>query len=165
MNRPLSVAHVGHVNAFDDQVRWQSIRDWLRENDPAYFARLNGEEEAGILEQHYVDLNGDPPRDFLAEQTLHDVVITHHLWGEMLSGYAIRTGGVAQSPLHSVAHWHRRLAETGARYVFLAGRGFNLATLGGQVPGYEHVVFLGAGFINVLRSLPSDPKSICHKGA
>jgi hypothetical protein len=151
--KPLSVAHVGHVDAADDHARWRVVRDWLRDNAPTFFELLRRQEETGELEQHFLDLNRDPPRDFLAEEGAHDVVITHHLWGEMIPGYPTRTGGVAQSPHHGVDNWRRRLLQSGARYVFLAGGGFNLATLGGEVPGYERVAFLSRGYVNVLRCL------------
>ena len=159
MNR-LSVAHVGHVDTADDRARWLAVSRWLQQNDPPFFNLLRAQEERGEVEHQFIDLNRRPPRDFLLEQQTHDIVITHHLWGEESEGYTIRSGGAAQSEHHTAENWRQRLRATGARYVFLAGGAFNLAHLGGSLPGYEKVAFHGPWYITILRVLPPGPSGV-----
>jgi hypothetical protein len=158
MNR-LSIAQVGHVDAHDDRARWLTIRRWLRANDRPFFDLLRGQEERGELDHHFIDLNHDPPRDFLTEQYAHDVVITHNLWGEVNEGYTIRTGGAAQSVHHRADSWQRRFRETGARYLFLAGNAFTLEDLGGSLPGYEEIDLLSPWYMTILLKVPGGKKT------
>jgi hypothetical protein len=148
----LSVAHVGHVDAPDDHQRWLTVCQWLGDHDPPFLRSLRAQEERGELDSHYIDLNRDPPRDFLVEQHAHDLVVIHNLWGEFCEGYDLRTGGAAQSALHTADNWRRRLRETGAKYVFLAGGNFNYADFDGNVPGFEKVGFIGRWYVSILRS-------------
>jgi hypothetical protein len=145
----IGVAHVGHVDVADDAERWRTVLQWLQANDKALHDLLYRPDSC---EADFIDLNRTPPRDFLAEHSTYDVVITHHLWGEMIEGYTTRLGGAAQSPHHSIDAWRRRLAETQAAYIFLAGGAFNIGTLGGHVPGYEIVDFMGRWYTTILRS-------------
>src|SRR6266536_2613663 len=100
---PLSVAHIGHVDAARDHARWLAVYRWLQDNDRQFFDLLHAQEERGELEQHFIDLN---------------------LWGEENEGYNIRSGGAAQSVYHTADNWRRRLCATGARYIVLAGNAF-----------------------------------------
>src|SRR6266540_2789656 len=102
---PLRVAHVGHIDAEDDRARWLDVCRWLQDNDAPFFDLLHAQEQRGELDQHCIDLNRSPPRDFLAEHDAHDVVITHHLWGEENEGYNIRSGGASAKPEHATSFW------------------------------------------------------------
>jgi hypothetical protein len=147
--KPLAVAHVGHTGSDDDRQRWEEVCRWLRENDPPFYRRLRRQRQSGELDEHFIDLNGDPPRDFLAERFAYDVVITHFLWGLVNDEYDTGSGPTAQSPHHTCGNWRRRLLEANARYIFLIGAHFNAPDVGDDLPGYQSTFIGGIQYVTV----------------
>ena len=160
----LTVAHVGHTGTDADRDRGLAIRVWLRRADSRLYAkwerlRQGGGDGDAVLREDHIDLRGNPPRDFLTEETRYDLVVTHNLWGfPELSGGADPTrassaGPGACSPRHDREAWRRRLASCGARYVFMVGPHFNASYLGTDLPGYRCLRVGASSFFDVFASL------------
>jgi hypothetical protein len=131
-----AVAHVGYTGTDADRDRWVAARAWLSRVDPALSTQLEEARIQGLLREDHLDLRGVPPRDFLAEDGRYDVVLTHFLWGDPDFAGRDPSGPTACSPLHTPDAWRRRLALSGARYVFMFGPHFNGASLDHSIPGY-----------------------------
>lgn len=139
----VTVAQVGFTRSDEDRDRWLSARVWIDRADRAFTERLRAAQRTQALVQDVIDLHGSPPRDFLKEQERYDIVVVHNLW----DGYAIEgcSGGDAQSPQHGLNSWRNRLRSTGARYIFLFGADFNIASL----EGYEAISVPEKSFLSV----------------
>ena len=139
----VAVAQVGFTRSDEDRDRWLAARIWLGRTDSAFTERLCAAQRARTLVQDVIDLHASPPRDFLKEQERYDVVVVHNLW----DGYAVEdcSGGDAQSPHHDLGNWRSRLQSTGARYIFLFGSDFNIASL----QGYESISVPEKSFLSV----------------
>jgi hypothetical protein len=151
----LVVAHVGHTGTDADRDRWLAARLWFRRAVPALERRYR-DTDGGVLRQDYIDLNGEPRRDFLAEDARYDVVITHDLWGfTRVTGAAAgaeASGPTACSSLHAAEGWRRRLVATGASYIFMFGPHLNASTLGRALPGYRCLDIGLASYLDVFAS-------------
>lgn len=140
------VAHVGasidpnnperEIWGENDQWHIDTVMRWLIDRDEhecLYYDRRVDD---------FVDLNDG--RDFLEENKRYDIVILHMVYSPddpIHNSY--RFHPQSQSPfrtsrLHTREAWRRRLASTGAKYIFTFGdydevSGFYL----GAIPGYE----------------------------
>lgn len=148
-----AIAHVGWTGTDADRDRWLAASLWLRRNDRSFARRLCAGRDHGALSEDCIDLNGSPPRDFLAEDAGYDVVLTHHLWGYPGLATAADAGPTACSPHHSPAAWRRRLRSSGARYLFLFGPHFNAGNLDECVPGYICFLVPALTFLGVFAAL------------
>jgi hypothetical protein len=119
----IAIAHIGFTGSDADRERSLTMEVWLARNDPDFAARLCAAQISGNVTKDNFDLNSDPPRDFLEAQGCAEAVLIHNLWG--LPDAGRRTGGDATSPLHDLETWNRRLASTGARYIFNFGGDFH----------------------------------------
>jgi hypothetical protein len=122
----LSIGHVGYSGTDDDRDRRIAMAVWLRRNDASMYRRLR---RGGAVYEDRIDLNDQPPRDFLAETGRYDVVVLHNIWGYPGLSSFPDAGATACSPHHSAAAWLRRLEASGARYVFSLGPHFNPGNL------------------------------------
>lgn len=145
----LAVAHVGHTGTDADRDRWLAACVWLEQSDTSFYTHLRTCEGTGALQEDYVDLNGNPRRDFLSEQTRYDIILIHNLW--YLNELALpgRSHATACSPLHDAATWKRRLGGTDARYIFMFGRDFNASHLDSSLSGYDCLDISAEGFLSV----------------
>lgn len=114
--KKLKVANIGYIyGEHDDRWMFQKALEWLEQNDPFY-------EIPPITEHTNFDLNTDPPRDFLKDKNKFDVVILHIVYHNPYSNSKFRTNSYfAQSELHSISIWRKRLIETKAKYIFTFG--------------------------------------------
>lgn len=119
----LSIAHVGFTGSDADRERSLTMEVWLARNDPDFAAKLRAAQVSGNIKADNFDLNSHPPRDFLTADGRADAVVIHNLWGFPDAGRC--TGGDASSPQHDLQTWNRRLASTGARYIFSFGGDFH----------------------------------------
>lgn len=131
-----TVAHVGYTGTDDDRDRWLAASIWL-DRTHAGFGRPGRNHSDCSFHHDPIDLRGQPPRDFLAERSCYDLVITHNLWGMPAYSSTDASSGAACSPLHSPATWRQRFQASRARYIFMFGSDFNAANLYAPIPGYE----------------------------
>src|SRR5258708_10184186 len=131
----LRVAHVGFTGTDDDRDRWLADRIWLNRDNPDFFQQDDGYDK-GFIQHDAIDLRGDPPRDFLAEQDCYDIVITHNLWGMPTFGADVSAGPTACSLLHSPSAWKQRLLASGAQRIFMFAADFNAPDTDGSLSGY-----------------------------
>lgn len=111
--------------------------------------------------EDFLDLNSHPPRDFLAETQRCDIVVTHNIWGFAGRSSLSNSGATACSPLHNSSAWRKRLARTGARYIFMFGRHFNPETLDRLPTSYKCCRVPTLGCLSVLsdRRLNLNPRT------
>jgi hypothetical protein len=119
----LAIAHVGFTGSDADRERSLTMEVWLARNDPGFAAKLRAAQVSGNITADNFDLNSHPPRDFLTADGRADAVVVHNLWGFPDAGRW--TGGDASSPQHDLQTWNRRLALTGALYIFNFGGDFH----------------------------------------
>jgi hypothetical protein len=155
----LRIAHVGYTGSDDDRDRWLMVEIWLTRNDELLLRRIQAGDEKGLRRVDFMDLNGDPPRDFLAESGDCDVVITHDLWVPLGFSSVPELGPTAVSPLQSPSRWRERLRDSGAAYIFLFGSDFTGAYLDGEIPGYRCVSVPASPPLSVFVKAPSDASS------
>jgi hypothetical protein len=130
-----TVAHVGYTGTDDDRDRWLAASIWLDRTNGFGGPGRNHSDRS--FHHDPIDLRGQPPRDFLAERSCYDVVITHNLWGMPAYSPSDASSGAACSPLHSPETWRQRFQASRARYIFMFGSDFNAANLYDPIPGYE----------------------------
>jgi hypothetical protein len=128
----LLIAQVGFTGSDEDRERWLAMEVWLDRNDPNFTAKLRAGQDSATAKADNYDLNSRPPRDFLTANGRADVVVIHNLWGFPDAG--TWTQGPASSPLSDMRTWNRRLASTGARYIFDFGGDFHA-----QPEGYTRI--------------------------
>jgi hypothetical protein len=155
----LSIAHVGYTGSDDDRDRWLMVGIWLQRNDAPLWRRIQAGEEKGSLRVDFMDLNGDPPRDFLAESGGYDVVIMHYLWAQLGFSGAPDEGPAAISPLQSPTRWRERLRDSGARSIFVFGSDLSGAYLDRRIPGYQCVDVPALPPLSVFAAAVADPGS------
>ena len=153
------MAHVGFTSSDSDWDRILAFELWLQRNDADFFEWIRSARRAGTLREECFDLNTDPPKDFLSDSGLFDIVIAHNLWGNTtLCGHRT-TGPTACSSLHSATAWRLRFQSSNARYVFLFGSDFTSSCLGGIIPGYDRIAVPSLFFLYVFTSSSDEPLS------
>lgn len=130
-----TIAHIGYTGSDDDRDRCLAAHIWLSRNDNDYLQMCAQAFRLTTIRQDCIDLNGNPPRDFLTEHRQYDLVIFHNLWSP-LYGYP-DSGGARTSSMHNPETWRKRLLNTKARYIFIFGADFNAPDLENHIPGYR----------------------------
>lgn len=117
-----------------DLTRWMMAVDWLLKN-----GLLDGHIEHDVVNLRY-------GRDYLAENTTHDIVVLHNIFDGKDHGGVARHNmtrsaweAIRTSPRQSTEAWRERLAASGAKVVFVfemtvqCVNGWQL----GDIDGYE----------------------------
>lgn len=143
--KDLEILYFGNVGTYENDQYWsfyyQIVIDWLSENDPEYIAKKE-------FNHDNIDLNNG--RDFLKEKTSYSIIILCNLYNPPES---MRTtdqmGDFALSDLHTEKNWSSRLAQSGAKYIFIIDDG--LFSVVNRIPGYTRDEFERAWRVSVFK--------------
>jgi hypothetical protein len=124
----LNVANVGGFGSINDRIRLDMASDWLSYNDPDYSENIK-------FSHDNIDLNSG--RDFLKESKSYNIVILHDIFNPVGENDLSR-GIFSVSPDHNADSWVKRLASTGADYIFVFGSWTEVGGWWlGDIPGYD----------------------------